>query len=154
MRLAFTGSGKGKTSAALGIALRAWGHGLRVLYVGVMKTPFYMGEEVGEYKAMRRLGIDAVYLTDLRSPAALLEYALSQGDSYDVGMLDELLYAVRQDLLEPRHLGDLARLRSHVVVTGGYWEEGFGGYFDLVTRLDNVKHYYQRGVLAIRGLDW
>ncbi|MDT7874876.1 MAG: cob(I)yrinic acid a,c-diamide adenosyltransferase, partial [Pyrobaculum sp.] len=54
MLLAYVGGGKGKTTAGLGVALRAWGHGYRVLVAFLMKTPFYMGEEVGEYKALRR----------------------------------------------------------------------------------------------------
>ncbi|MFN3803503.1 MAG: cob(I)yrinic acid a,c-diamide adenosyltransferase [Pyrobaculum sp.] len=151
MRLAFYGGGKGKTSAALGIALRAWGHDMRVLYAGVLKTPIYMGEEVGEYRAMRRMGIDTIYLSEFKKPQAILEYVISNAEKYDVIILDELLYAVRQGFINPRHV-DIG-VKTHIVVTGNYWIDEFINYFDLATRLDNIKHYYATRV-AIRGLDW
>lgn len=152
--LAFYGGGKGKTSAALGIVMRAWGHGMRVLYVGLMKTPFYQGEEVGEYKAMRRMGVDVLYLTDFKNPAEGLRRALELSGGYDVVVLDEFLYAVRQGFLSPSAVGQLAGVKPHVVVTGNYWEPQFADVFDLVTRLEEVKHYYKKGVLAVRGVDW
>ncbi|MEM1637275.1 MAG: cob(I)yrinic acid a,c-diamide adenosyltransferase [Pyrobaculum sp.] len=154
MLLAFYGGGKGKTSAALGIVLRSWGHGMRVLYVGLMKTPFYQGEEVGEYKAMRRMGVDVLYLPDFKSPAEGLRRALELAEGYDLVVLDELFYAVRQGLLPSSALALLSNVKPHVVATGNYWEPGFADFFDLVTRLEEVKHYYRRGVLAVRGVDW
>ena len=154
MRLAFHGGGKGKTSAALGIALRAAGHGLRVLYAGVMKTPYYQQEEVGEYKAMRRLGIHTLYLTDIGNPKLLYEYALEAADNYDVVILDEVLYAVRQGFLRPADLVKIRGVEAHLVATGNYWEPQLAELFDLVTRVEAEKHYYEKGAVAIRGLDW
>lgn len=152
MKLAFYGGGKGKTSAALGIALRAWGHDMRVLYAGVLKTPIYMGVEVGEYKALKRMGIDAIYLSEFKKPQAILEYVISHGDDYDVVILDEVLYAVKQGFIQPRQLN--MDIKPHIVATGNFWMEEFTNYFDLVTHLDNVKHYYDTNRIAIRGLDW
>ncbi|MFN7105627.1 MAG: cob(I)yrinic acid a,c-diamide adenosyltransferase [Pyrobaculum sp.] len=152
MRLAFYGGGKGKTSAALGVALRAWGHGMKVLYAGVLKTPVYMGEEVGEYKAMKRMGIDVIYLSEFKKPQAVLDYVISNAEKYDLVILDELLYAVRQGFINSRHVA--MGVETHVVATGNYWIDEFINYFDLVTRLDNVKHYYATSRIAVRGLDW
>ncbi|AAL62746.1 MULTISPECIES: cob(I)yrinic acid a,c-diamide adenosyltransferase [Pyrobaculum] len=154
MRLAFHGPGKGKTTAALGTALRAYGHGMRILYVGVMKTPYYMGEEVGEYKAMKRLGIDAVYLTELKSPKAALQYAVDAAGRYDVIILDEVLYAIRQGLISRDELKKLEGVESHVIATGNYWHPSLRDIFHLITRLDAEKHYYNLGNKAIKGLDW
>ncbi|MEM0370660.1 MAG: cob(I)yrinic acid a,c-diamide adenosyltransferase [Pyrobaculum sp.] len=154
MILAFFGGGKGKTSAALGVALRAWGHGMRVLYAGVMKTPIYMGEEVGEYKAMRKMGVDVVYLTDFGRPEKVFYYALDVGGEYDVVILDELLYAVRQGFIPSAELKKLKDVKNHVVATGGYWQDDFTHIFDLATEMREVKHYFKKGVLAIRGVDY
>lgn len=154
MRLAFYGGGKGKTSAALGIALRSWGHGLKVLYAGVMKTPMYLGEEVGEYKALRKIGVDTVYLTDLGRPEKVFEYVLASWRNYDVVILDELLYAVRQRFISPTRLAELASIEAHVVATGGYWTEELAQYFDLITELREVRHPFRQGQLAVRGLDY
>jgi cob(I)alamin adenosyltransferase len=151
--LVYTGGGKGKTTAALGTLLRAWGHGMRVLAAFVMKTPYYMGEEVGEYKALRKLGVDVAYLSDFGSPLALVESVLEVADSYDLVILDEFNYAVRQGFIDPSYVKKLAALRPHVIITGNYlWPEAEEAA-DLISTIQPTKHYYSRQV-AIKGLDW
>ena len=90
MLLADVGGGKGKTTVGLGVALRAWGHGYRVLAAFMMKTPLYMGEEVGEYKALRRLGIDVIHTPGLgyeRDFALLAAYAPAVVTACDIADL-------------------------------------------------------------------
>lgn len=150
--LAYVGSGKGKTTAGLGLLLRAWGHGMRVLAAFMMKTPRYMGEEVGELKALRRLGIGVVTLDEFGSPSAMFESILEVLDEYDVVLLDEFNYAVRQGLLEPSDVLRLARARAHAILTGNYvWQELYAA--DMISEVRLVKHYYPKRV-AVRGLDW
>lgn len=152
--LAFYGGGKGKTTSALGVVLRAWGHGLRILYAAVMKTPFYMGEEVGEFRALRRLGVDVISLADAHSPGEVLREAVSEADNYDLVVLDELLYAVRQGYISSRDLLMLRNLKPHVVVTGNFWVPEVGSVSDLITRMVDERHYSRRGYRGVRGLDW
>ena len=152
--LAFYGGGKGKTTSALGVALRAWGHGLRILYAAVMKTPFYMGEEVGEFRALKRLGIDVISLADVHSPREVLRRAMADAGDYDLVILDELLYAVKQGYVAPRDLLVLRNLGPHVVVTGNYWVPEVGAVSDLITRMVDERHYSRRGHRGVRGLDW
>lgn len=153
MLLAYTGSGKGKTTAGLGLLLRAWGHGMRVLAAFLMKTPYYMGEEVGEYKALRRLGVETLWLSDFHSPRAVLEEALARSEDYDLILLDEFNYAVRQGFLDPSGVKRLLGLKPHVVITGNYDYPELQ-LADLVSEVVARKHYFERGVVGVRGLEW
>jgi cob(I)yrinic acid a,c-diamide adenosyltransferase (EC 2.5.1.17) len=151
--LAYVGGGKGKTTAGLGVALRTWGHGYRVLVAFLMKTPLYMGEEVGEYKALRRLGIDVVTIEEFGNPQAMWESVLEVLDTYDLVLLDEFNYAVRQGFIAP---GDVFRLRGvkpHVVVTGNHLWPELAEAADLISEIRAIKHYYPKAT-GIRGLDW
>ncbi|WP_052883218.1 cob(I)yrinic acid a,c-diamide adenosyltransferase [Thermoproteus tenax] len=153
MLLAYTGDGKGKTTAALGVLLRAWGHGMRTLAVFLMKTPRYMNDYVGEYKALKRLGIDALYLEDHKRPEELLEEALARASDYDLVILDEFNYAVRQGFIKPSEVRRLLGLKPHVIITGNYLYDELL-LADLVSEVKSVKHYYKSGVVGVRGIDW
>ncbi len=153
MLLVYTGNGKGKTTAALGLLLRAWGHDMRVLAAFLMKTPRYMGDLTGEYKALRRLGVDALYLEDHKTPRDLLEEALSRASDYDLVVLDEFNYAVKQGFLRPSDFKRLVGLRANVVVTGNYYFDEMA-LADLISEVRSVKHYYTKGIVGVKGLDW
>lgn len=153
MILAYTGAGKGKTTAALGLLLRAWGHDMRVMAAFLMKTPRYLDDYTGEYKALRRLNVRALYLEDHKTPKELLEEALADADAYDLVILDEFNYAVRQGFLRPSDVEALRSLKAHVVVTGNYDYPELE-LADLVSEVVPRRHYYQRGVLGVKGLDW
>ncbi|MEZ0320107.1 MAG: cob(I)yrinic acid a,c-diamide adenosyltransferase [Pyrobaculum sp.] len=135
------------------LLLRAWGHDMKVLAVFMMKTPRYFNDYTGEYKALRRLGIRALYLEDHKGPRDLLDEALSEAQNYDLIVLDEFNYAVRQGFIKPEEFKRLEGLRPHVVVTGNYH---FGELerADLASEIRAVKHYYSRGLVGVRGLDW
>ncbi|MGC9170154.1 MAG: cob(I)yrinic acid a,c-diamide adenosyltransferase [Thermoproteus sp.] len=153
MILAYTGDGKGKTTAALGLLLRAWGHDMRILAVFTMKTPRYLDDYVGEYKALRRLGVKTLYLEDHKTPRDLLEEALAIAPGYDLVILDEFNYAVRQGFLRPEDFRRLLGLGAHVVVTGNHnYAELMAA--DLISEVRSVKHYYSRGIIGVKGLDW
>lgn len=153
MLLVYTGDGKGKTTAALGLLLRAWGHDMKVLAAFLMKTPRYMGDLTGEYKALRKLGVDALYLEDHKTPRDLLDEALSRAPDYDLVILDEFNYAVRQGPLKPSDFKRLIGLKANVVVTGNYYFDEMA-LADLISEVKSVKHYYSKGIVGVKGLDW
>ena len=151
--LAYVGGGKGKTTAGLGVALRAWGHGYRVLAAFLMKTPIYMGEEVGEYKALRRLGVDVVTVEEFGNPQAMWESVVEVLDSYDLVLLDEFNYAVRQGFIAPGEVLRLRDVKPHVVVTGNHLWPELAEAADLISEIRAVKHYYPKAI-GVKGLDW
>ena len=153
MILAYVGGGKGKTTAGLGVALRAWGHGYRVLAAFLMKTPIYMGEEVGEYKALRRLGVDVVTVEEFGNPQAMWESVVEVLDSYDLVLLDEFNYAVRQGFIAPGEVLRLRDVKPHVVVTGNHLWPELAEAADLISEIRAVKHYYPKAI-GVKGLDW
>jgi cob(I)alamin adenosyltransferase len=164
----YTGDGKGKTTAALGLVLRALGRGLRPAVVQFMKADPTWGEIV----MLRRLGVDVVQAGldhwvrkgeatpgDVAAARAGFERAreLVAGGAYDVVVLDELVTALYFELVE---LGDvLALLRDkpgpvELVVTGRRAPDELVAAADLVTEMRLVKHYFDAGVRAREGIEF
>jgi len=165
----YTGNGKGKTTAALGLALRAAGHGLRT-YIG----QFLKGQVYGELAAARKLKplitIEQfgrkgfVHVTenpdeeDIRRARAGLEKcrrAMLSG-SYSIVVLDEVNVALHFRLLEEKDvLGLLDQKPAEVelVLTGRYAPLSIIRRADLVTEMKDKKHYYTRGVRARLGIE-
>ena len=166
----YTGDGKGKTTAALGLALRACGAGLRV-YLG----QFLKEADTSELKALRRLpGIDAeCYGSGLgllldrdaqdRDRACAeagydrLRKALTGGD-YDVVIADEILCAMGCGLLDEDDLLSLVDQRPagvELVFTGRGASEALLSRADLATEMRLVRHYYPEKRLPAReGIEW
>jgi len=165
----YTGHGKGKTTAALGQAVRAAGAGLRTLIVQLMKEyPYseleglapladriaieqyggdafvYKGEEPGEEeKAKARAGLDRAL------------DALASGD-WDVVVLDEACVAVYFHLITTDDLlavMDAKPESVELVLTGRYCPDAVTDRADLVTEMTEVKHYYEAGVKARKGIE-
>jgi cob(I)alamin adenosyltransferase len=164
-----TGPGKGKTTAAFGLAMRAAGHGLRVCIVQFMKT----GETTGEVVAAQQLkkvrvaqfgtgqfvGAGSISEKDRRSAAKAVEYARKQatGGKCDLLVLDEVNVAVFFGLVTAREIIDLLEGRAdglEVILTGRNAPEEFIHYADYVSHIDTVKHPYEEGVSARRGIEW
>ncbi len=164
----YTGSGKGKTTAALGLALRAAGQGLRVCIVQFMK-----GIEYGELRSLanvpevsvRQFG-EARWVrpSDIREADRELarqglEHARRQvqAGACDLLILDEVNVALAYKLLEVEAVLSLLRERppeTEVVLTGRGAPAAILEEADLVTRMVEVKHPYQRGVPARRGIEY
>ena len=165
-----TGNGKGKTTAALGLALRAAGQGLRVLILQFMKGQ----KTVGEYKALqqttlpitiRQLGragfvhsraCEALDIAKAHRGLDLFREALDTG-RYDMIILDEINVAVSFGLLEIEDvLSTLAsRPKSvHVVLTGRNAHEKVVAMADLVTEMREVKHPFQKHIKAQKGIEF
>ena len=163
----YTGDGKGKTTAALGLALRAAGAGLRVLIVQFMKSG-----ACSEHAALARLadritvrhcGRDAFVRgeaspEDVRLAADGLRDATEslRSGRFDVVILDEACVAVHFKLFSAAELVDAIRGRrpgTEVVVTGRRAPPELLAAADLVTEMREVRHYFAAGVPARRGIE-
>lgn len=164
----YTGIGKGKTTASLGLAFRASGSGLKVLMVQFLKP----SEEYGEQIAARRfdgfeivsLGLD--HLTsevtreeDIRLAREALDYlsdVLKSGE-YDLVIADEINVAMSWKLLTPKEVIEVLNERGEnveVVLTGRGAPKEIIKYADLVTEMVLVKHPFDKGVGARRGIEY
>jgi len=164
----YTGDGKGKTTAAFGLAMRAAGHGRRALVLQFMKADPTWGEIV----SARRLGIDVEQVgldhwvfkdrispDDLAAAAAGFARArdLVVSGDYDVIVLDELVTAVFFELVPlDEVLRLLAEKPPHVelVITGRRAPDELVAAADLVTEMRPVKHYFDAGVKAREGIEF
>jgi cob(I)alamin adenosyltransferase len=164
-----TGDGKGKTTAALGLLLRAVGRAMRVGMFEFMKAAGITGG--GEYAAMRRLGVEIVPLgagctlsvADTADDQTLANAgwnhcsALLAAGEYDVLVLDELTLPLAYGWLDTGVVVDALRARAigtHVVVTGRRAPQALIDAADLVTDMRVIKHpYREQGVRAQAGID-
>jgi len=162
----YTGDGKGKTTAAIGLAVRAACAGLKV-FVG----QFLKGMESSEVKIREFLPIEIVLYGNgkfVRDPADPEHRRLAQeglrdakerlsSGKYDLVVLDEFNVAIHLGLLSREEVEDLLDSKpEHVelVITGRYAPNWLIERADLVTEMREVKHYFQRGVTARRGIEY
>jgi cob(I)alamin adenosyltransferase len=163
-----TGNGKGKTTAALGLLLRAWGQGLRVAMFQFIKAK---SGNWGESRAARQMGVEIVPLgsgftwtsSDLERDRALAREgwercraAIMSGD-YDVVIMDELTYCFSFDWLDLEEVLDTVRQRpagQHVVITGRDAPDALIAFADLVTEMREIKHPYGAGIKAQKGIEF
>ena len=164
-----TGPGKGKTSAAFGMALRAAGQGLRVLVIQFLKT----AETTGEVKAIKAVkGITIrqfgtgkfvekgrVSEADRRYAQEAMNLArevVEKGEC-DMLILDEVNTAVRFGVLSAQDVVDLLKSRMEeieVVLTGRDAPQELLEFADYVSHVEGKKHPYERGVSARKGIEW
>jgi len=168
--IVFTGDGKGKTTAALGVALRALGHGLKVLMIQFIKGPWASGElgaatRFGDSFQIRPMGggfvntgpggPDPADLAKAQQAWQAAEEAMQAG-KYDILILDEINNAVDYGLLPLEQVLEAIRKRPeklHVICTGRNAAARLIEAADLVTEMVEVKHYYQKGVPAREGIE-
>ena len=165
----YTGYGKGKTTAALGAVLRAVGHSLRVYIVFFMKGDY----PYGEYSALSRLPdveVACFGFRHLTDPANIKPEEIEQAKlaltaareavlsgNYDMVVLDEVNVAVACKLIE---LDDVIRLVTdkpgnvELILTGRHADARLIEMADLVTEMVKVKHPYDEGVLARKGIEY
>ena len=173
MLLVYTGDGKGKTTAAIGLAVRATGRGKKVLMIQFIKSP---ERTYGEKIIFDRLGIEIVQkgagFTWTKTPeehrAALKEaWAFAReklmGGEYDVVILDELNNALAidrfpiDDVLPLAEVLETIRNRPrhiHLVITGRSAKQEIMDMADLVTEMKPIKHYYDEGIPAVLGVEF
>jgi cob(I)alamin adenosyltransferase len=163
----YTGTGKGKTTAALGLALRAAGAGLTVFIAQFIKK-----KRCSEHKALERFA-DLVafrhYGTGLLRGAAPTGEAISAAargfdevreiilsGKYDLVILDEINTAAHYKLVSVEDilaLLDAKPAGTEIVLTGRYADERVIERADLVTEMKEIKHYFRKGVKARKGIE-
>jgi cob(I)alamin adenosyltransferase len=165
----YTGNGKGKTTAALGLAFRAAGHGLRTYIAQFLKA-----RPTGEIEAAKRLdplliieqfgregfitvkeGPDDEDIERARTGLAKAREAMLSG-KYRIVILDEINTAVHFKILPEAEVMDLLDKRPadvELVLTGRYAPASFIDRADLVTEMTEVKHYFDQGVTAREGIE-
>jgi cob(I)alamin adenosyltransferase len=170
--IVYTGNGKGKTTAALGLCVRACGYGMKVAIVQFIKGSWQSGEIEGIKKLAPnvefiRMGRGFVGIIDDKLPRSEHEKAAGEAlefvrgmllsNKYDIIILDELNVAVHLGLIE---IEDVLKLiddkpaELNLVITGRNAHKKLIERADLATEMKEIKHPYQKGILAQKGIDY
>ena len=163
----YTGNGKGKTTASLGLALRAAGAGLKV-YIG----QFIKGKNYSELKALQKIknvkieqfgrGCFIRKMPDKKDIALAgkglqkIEKIIAQG-IYDVLILDEINIALNLNLLKLEDVISLIKRtprKTELILTGRYAHHRILSLADLVSEIKEVKHYFKKGMKARKGIEY
>ena len=170
--IVYTGSGKGKTTASLGVGLRAIGHGLRVCMVQFIKGEWHYGE----LDSIKKLEPDfelivagkgfigiidddhafEEHVRAARTALDIVEQKISLG-TFDIIILDEINYAVHLGVLQ---LADVMKILQNrpkhlsLILTGNHACEEIITLADLVTEMREIKHPYKKGIKAKMGIDF
>lgn len=165
-----TGNGKGKTTAAFGLALRAAGQGIKVLIIQFMKGQ----KNIGEIEALTKSNLPIMIkrfgrpgFVQSRACEPLDIYLADKGLKYfrdallhsDYGMiiLDEILVAINFELLKEKSLREILEMRPphiHIVLTGRNASGRILDMADLVTEMKEIKHPYKMGIKAQAGIEY
>jgi cob(I)alamin adenosyltransferase len=164
----YTGNGKGKTTAALGLALRAAGYGLKVYIIQFMKGSVTYGEllssknipnftikQFGRPDFVNRDNPEKIDISLAKKGLKYAEKILKNG-KHDIIILDEINVAIEWNLIK---LDDVIRLikskpkNTELILTGRYASQKIIDMADLVTEMREIKHYYQKGVVSREGVD-
>lgn len=170
MIIIYYGNGKGKTTAALGVALRASGYGKKILFAQFIKSPKSL---TGEDKALKKIpglthkkfGLGFVGLLkdshslDEHKKAAVVgfRYIEKNLNKFDLVVCDEILGAIRGGLIkvsEVKRLLSLLQSNQHIVLTGRPKYKGLIDLADLVTETKEIKHPFTKGKIAVQGIDY
>ncbi len=163
-----TGNGKGKTTAAMGVLLRAWGRNMKVIMLQFIK---HSTANFGEQRAAQRMGVEMRAMgdgftwrsKDLEHTADLArahwedcKEVIANG-GYDVIILDEFTYPMHYGWIPVEDVLEALRNRPemlHVIITGRNAPEALVEYADLVTEMNVVKHPYHQGIKAQPGIEF
>ncbi|MFA5393990.1 MAG: cob(I)yrinic acid a,c-diamide adenosyltransferase [Candidatus Ratteibacteria bacterium] len=167
----YTGDGKGKTTAAIGLACRARGHNLRVCYVSFQKDPERWG--CGEHRVLKKLGVDVFGFAkkhphfhkntdpdDIRRECLKgVEFIkkIYQEKKYDILVLDEINVALCNGFLKEKEILDLMEKRPknlELVLTGRNATKKIMEKVDLVSEIKKIKHPYDSGVKGRKGIEY
>jgi cob(I)alamin adenosyltransferase len=166
-----TGPGKGKTTAAMGTALRAVGQGMRVLMLQFLKGSWHYGEldavqAFGDKFVMKQMGRGFVKVGGAEAAPEdikMVEEAWAEAEreimsgQWDLIVLDEINYAISYGMLDPSRVVDALRRKPellHVILTGRNAHPSIVEMADTVTEMRQVKHAYEKGVMAQRGIEY
>jgi cob(I)alamin adenosyltransferase len=165
----YTGNGKGKTTAAIGQAVRAAGFGLKTYIAQFMKEFPY--NELSSLKQLKNwitieqfCGDEFVYKNVLPGKEELtkakkgLQTATEKmlGGEYDLIILDEAIVSIYFKLIKTEELIEIIKLKPEkveLILTGRYCPDELIELADLVTEMKEVKHYYQKGIKSRKGIE-
>ena len=163
-----TGKGKGKTTAAMGVLLRAWGRDMKVIMLQFIK---HSTANFGEQRAAHKMGVEMRAMgdgftwrsKDLDQTADLArahwedcKEVIAEG-GYDVVILDEFTYPMHYGWIPVEDVLDVLRNRPemlHVIITGRNAPEALVEFADLVTEMNVIKHPYHQGIKAQPGIEF
>ena len=170
--IVYTGKGKGKTTAALGIALRAVGHGFKVGMLQFIKGEWYYGELSSSKRLEPEFELIAAgkgfvgiidddhpiedHLKAAKHAVELAKQKLAD-HVYDILILDEINYAAKLKLISEQDILDIISIKPNdvtLVLTGNYATEAVLARADLITEMREIKHPYQSGIKAKKGVDY
>ena len=165
-----TGNGKGKTTAAMGLMLRAWGHDKKVIMLQFVKNT---KANFGEHRAARRIGLEIIaggagfavpgvtgdIEKSIRMSRDLWRVAAEKINSgeYDMVVLDELSYPLKYEWLDVQEVISVLRNRpdkEHVVITGRDMPDELIEIADMVTEFTEIKHHFNNGIEAQPGIEF
>jgi cob(I)alamin adenosyltransferase len=166
-----TGPGKGKTTAAMGTALRAVGNGLKVLMLQFLKGSWHYGEldavqAFGDNFVMKQMGRGFVKVGGAETDpedVKMVEQAWQEAEEaifsgkWDLVVLDEINYAISYGMLDPLKVADGLKRKPemvHVILTGRNAHPAIVELADTVTEMRQVKHAYEKGIMAQRGIEY
>lgn len=172
MVIVYTGNGKGKTTAALGMALRAVGYGKKICMIQFIKGSWHYGEMDSSRRLepefeMTAIGKGFVGIIDDKSPredhekiareAVKISKEKISSNRYDMVILDEINYAINLNLVDVEDMVEMIKAKPEaldLVLTGNYAKREIVDLADLVTEMKEVKHPYKAGIKAKRGIDF
>jgi cob(I)alamin adenosyltransferase len=164
----YTGNGKGKTTAAIGLAIRAAGAGKKVFFAQFIKGKPY--SEIGIIKnkipeiTIKQYGLGCFIINSptqqdidaARKGLSKVLYVIKSG-IYDVIILDEANIATYYNLFSDEELIEVIlnkKEEAEIIITGRYASEKLIDKADLVTEMKEVKHYYNKGIEAREGIEY
>jgi cob(I)alamin adenosyltransferase len=170
--IVYTGKGKGKTTAALGMALRAIGHNYRIYMIQFIKGSWHYGEMSSSKRLepefeMTAVGKGFVGILDDKTPkevhqkiareAIMIAKEKILSEKYNIVILDEINYAVNLGLIDVNDVLDLIKIKPEnvtLVLTGNNVRQEVIDVADLVTEMKEIKHPFQKGIRAKKGIDF
>jgi len=170
--IVYTGNGKGKTTAALGLSLRAIGYEHKVCMLQFIKGSWHYGEmdsseKLGPNFELIAVGKGFVGILDDNSPREEHEKYAAEAlkicrekifsEKYDVVILDEVNYAINLGLLDVNEIIELIKKKPeklNLVLTGNHAKEEIIELADLVTEMKEIKHPFKSGIKAKKGIDF
>ena len=165
--IVFTGNGKGKTTAAIGQALRMAGHKMRVCIIQFIKSMKNTGEAkalaaLSETVEMHTIGSGFTWQSEKEEveAAARAGWELAKekiSSDYDMVILDEITYLLNDGILDQDEILGFLNNRPenlHIVVTGRQASDALIEAADLVTEMKEIKHPYQNGIKAGKGIEY
>ncbi len=161
----YTGPGKGKTTSALGMLLRAWGQNMRVAMLQFVKSPDSI---CGEHRALQRLGVEMVTMgsgfmwvganAEKNRVLSIELWNMVKGKissgNYDMLILDEFTYPLKYNWIQIKEVLEVLKNRSpelHVIITGRDAPQELIDFADTAIEIRQIKHHLDKGIRAQPG---